>query len=120
MSNEEVTAALEGLRAEFRGRLAREADEIDTLFDAARDARDAAARIIAARRLMQVVHGLAGAGGTFGFPEISALAAALDDELAADLNAGAPAAPDWPYRRVVEVARLAALCRREADARDSA
>ena len=29
MSNEEVTAELEGLRADFRARLAREADEID-------------------------------------------------------------------------------------------
>ncbi|HEY0526811.1 MAG TPA: Hpt domain-containing protein [Stellaceae bacterium] len=118
MSNEEVTAELEGLRADFRARLAKEADEIDALFDASRDALDAAARMSAARRLMQVVHGLAGAGGTFGFPEISALASALDDELAADLNAGAPVAPEWPYRRVVEVARLAALCRREADRHD--
>jgi HPt (histidine-containing phosphotransfer) domain-containing protein len=115
MSNEEVMAALGGLRTDFRARLAKDADEIDALFDAARDARDAAARTSAARRLMQVVRKLAGAGGASGFPEISALASALDDELAADLNAGAPAAPEWPYRRVVEVARLAALCRREAE-----
>lgn len=65
------------LRARFVARIAADRREIEAL-----DARGSAGR------LRELAHGLAGAGGTFGFPGISAAA----ERLEVALDAGAPAA----------------------------
>lgn len=43
------------------------------------------------REVEQVIHNLAGAAGTFGYPELNAAAARIDDQLAQSKR---PSAPD--------------------------
>ncbi|MGB3290468.1 MAG: Hpt domain-containing protein [Burkholderiaceae bacterium] len=69
-------AVWEKLRGRFRERLARELSLLrghQSTLDASGDE--------ARQDLTRLAHGLAGAGGTFGFPEISAAAADLEDRL---------------------------------------
>lgn len=73
-----MTDIMAELRARFLERCAGDLERIAALRD-----RDA----LAAEEMQGLVHGLAGAAGTFGFPGISAAAGACDDAFA---GGGAP------------------------------
>lgn len=57
-----------------------------------------------ARRARKLAHDLRGSGGSYGFPEVSAAAGALEDAL----NAGAPGADLTPLVRALDEALSAA------------
>ena len=80
-------AAPDELREYFAGRLPERLAEIE---DACRAARDAGFTGEPLRTFHRLVHSLAGAGGTFGFPEVSEVSRGLERLLKACLG-GAPA-----------------------------
>ncbi|MBX3469743.1 MAG: Hpt domain-containing protein [Planctomycetes bacterium] len=69
-------ARLQALRAAFLVEAAAEARELERLVAAGLPAGDVA------RRCRKLAHDLRGSGGSYGFPAVSAAAAALDDALA--------------------------------------
>lgn len=70
-----MTDPMEAFKARFRERCAVDLAALETLFrDGVRSGGD----------LRRLAHGLAGSGGTFGFPAVSTAAAAVDDALAED------------------------------------
>ena len=69
-----MTDVLAALRARFRERCAGDVTRLQDLL-----ARDE----LGAEALRNLVHSLSGAAGTFGFPEISLAAGAVDDAFAA-------------------------------------
>ena len=75
---------LEDLRAGFLLRVKKDAATLAMLRTALREGTDVAATLAA---IKQVAHGLAGAGGIFGFAEISDAAAALEDEVITEMAA---------------------------------
>jgi HPt (histidine-containing phosphotransfer) domain-containing protein len=97
------------LRGSFRLRLAERMREIEEAWEAARAAGDALEPL---RHLHRLVHSLAGAAGTFGYPEVSA-AARLLERRAKELLL-APGHPGGSGAS--ELAFLLATLRRVADA----
>ena len=104
-----MTAGDDGLPPEvlapFRARVAREARRLAALRDGLAAA--GAPPLLEDPRwpeLDRLAHGLAGAGGTFGFPEVSA--AAEDIERLTGLGAELVAAADAECRRLVLLAVL--------------
>jgi HPt (histidine-containing phosphotransfer) domain-containing protein len=83
----------EELRSYFAGRLPARVAEVEAARDAARDAAWGGEAL---RTFHRTAHSLAGAGATFGFPEVSELAGRLE----ALLGRGAP--PGEDDRREVE------------------
>ncbi len=79
--------APDGLREYFAGRLPERLAEID---EACRAAREAGFTGEPLRTFHRLVHSLAGAGGTFGFPEVSDLAREVERLLKPHLGSGAP------------------------------
>lgn len=75
------------LRSYFSGRLPHRLDEIARAGDGARGARWAGQPL---RDFHRLVHSLAGAGATFGFPEVSERAGLLERRLKVLLGTGAP------------------------------
>jgi CheY-like chemotaxis protein/HPt (histidine-containing phosphotransfer) domain-containing protein len=75
---------LEDLRAGFLLRVKKDAATLAMLRTTLRDGTDVAGTLAA---IKQVAHGLAGAGGIFGFAEISDAAAALEDEAITEMAA---------------------------------
>jgi CheY-like chemotaxis protein len=73
---------LEELRAGFLRRIKKDATALSALRTAHMDETDWAASLAAIR---QIAHGLAGAGGIFGFAEISDAAAAVEDEVITEI-----------------------------------
>lgn len=69
-------ARLQALRAAFLVEAAGEVRELERLVAAGPPAGDVA------RRCRKLAHDLRGSGGSYGFPAVSAAAAALDDALA--------------------------------------
>lgn len=76
-----------GLREYFAGRLPERLAEIE---EACRAARDAGFTGETLRTFHRLVHSLAGAGGTFGFPEVSEVSRGLERLLKMHLGTGAP------------------------------
>lgn len=76
-----------GLREYFAGRLPERLAEIE---EACRAARDAGFTGEPLRTFHRLVHSLAGAGGTFGFPEVSEVSRGLERLLRTYLGGGAP------------------------------
>ena len=66
---------MDGLREYFAGRLPERLAEIE---DACRAARDSGFTGEPLRTFHRLVHSLAGAGGTFGFPEVSEVSRGLE------------------------------------------
>jgi diguanylate cyclase (GGDEF)-like protein len=77
----------EDLRRYFAYRLPARISEIEAARDAARDAGWGMEPL---RTFHRLAHSLSGAGATFGFPEVSALARRLESRLKAALGSGAP------------------------------
>ena len=77
----------EDLRHYFAYRLPARVSEVEAARDAARDA---GWRDEPLRTFHRLAHSLAGAGATFGFPEVSAVSRQLEDLLKGALGAGAP------------------------------
>ncbi len=75
------------LREYFAGRLPERLAEIE---EACRDARDAGFAGEPLRTFHRLVHSLAGAGGTFGFPEVSEVSRGLERLLKTSLASEAP------------------------------
>ncbi|MFL6193330.1 MAG: Hpt domain-containing protein [Thermoanaerobaculia bacterium] len=75
------------LRRYFTGRLPARLAEIVAARDAARDAGWAEEPL---RTFHRLLHSLAGAGATFGFPEVSDLARRLERRVQAALETGTP------------------------------
>lgn len=75
------------LREYFAGRLPERLAEIE---EACRAARDAGFTGEPLRTFHRLVHSLAGAGGTFGFPEVSEVSRGLERLLKTYLGSGAP------------------------------
>jgi HPt (histidine-containing phosphotransfer) domain-containing protein len=91
------------LRRYFAGRLPDRLAEVEQARDAARDAGWTGDPF---RTFHRLVHSLAGAGATFGHPEVSELARGLERLLKASLASGAPPgeeAVDGFLRRLREV-----------------
>ena len=81
----------EDLKRYFAGRLPARFAEIDASYRAARDGGWTGPSL---RTFHRLVHSLAGAGATFGFPEVGDVARRLERRLAAFLQSGAtPPAP---------------------------
>jgi chemotaxis protein histidine kinase CheA len=100
-----VSGALPDPETEFRRRCARDRARLAGLRDAlTAPPADRLDALLAA--VQAVAHGLYGAGGTFGFDEVSAAAATLED-LAEDLRAGDCRA--WPERRAAVLQAATAL-----------
>jgi two-component system OmpR family response regulator len=79
---------LDALRAGFLLRVKKDAAALVVLRIARKNGTDPAGTLAS---IKQVAHGLAGAGGIFGFAEISDAAATLEDEVIAEIaGAGAP------------------------------
>jgi HPt (histidine-containing phosphotransfer) domain-containing protein len=88
----------EDLKRYFAGRLPVRLTEIEDSYHAARDAGWTGEPL---RTFHRLVHSLAGAGATFGFPEVGNFARRLEHRLAALLrNGGAP--PNDPEIREIE------------------
>jgi len=68
-----MTDTLAALRERFRVRLADDRAQLETL----------AAKGMQSDELRSLVHSLAGTAGMFGFPDVSAAAGEIDDQLAA-------------------------------------
>ncbi|HEX4963646.1 MAG TPA: Hpt domain-containing protein [Thermoanaerobaculia bacterium] len=96
--------AVEELRRYFAGRLPERLAEVEEARAGARDAGWAAEPL---RRFHRLVHSLVGVGATFGFPEVTEQARALERLLKAHLDGGPP--PDDG-----EVGELLARLRRAA------
>jgi diguanylate cyclase (GGDEF)-like protein len=77
----------EDLRRYFAYRLPARVSEVEAARDAARDAGWTGEPL---RTFHRLAHSLAGAGATFGFPEVSAVARRLEDLLKAALGSSAP------------------------------
>ena len=75
-----MTDAFQALRARFRVRAAQELTQLEALTAAGPDSAE----------LRRLVHNIAGAAGTFGFPVLSEAAIAIDDCYAA----GTPPPPE--------------------------
>src|SRR4051812_8403045 len=86
MTTQERNVA-EDLRRYFAYRLPARVSEVEAARDAARDA---GWGIEPLRTFHRLAHSLAGAGATFGFPEVSAISHRLESLLKAALGAGAP------------------------------
>lgn len=99
------------LRSQFLGRMAERVDALDALAASLGKARTAAAAKSALGPLRDAAHKLAGSGGTFGAPAISAVARELDDACVEALAAGG--VPDDASRR--RIRHLVARLRREAE-----
>jgi periplasmic divalent cation tolerance protein len=82
-----IETASDGLREYFAGRLPERLAEIEEACRAARDAGFAGEPL---RTFHRLVHSLAGAGGTFGFPEVSEASRGLERLLKACLGSEAP------------------------------
>lgn len=88
---ESGTVEPEELKRYFAGRLPARLAEIDASYRAARDAGWAGEPL---RTFHRLVHSLAGAGATFGFPEVGDFARRLERRLSAFLQSRAtPPAP---------------------------
>ncbi len=94
---------LEGLREYFTARLPERLAEMDEAFRAARDAGFTGDAL---RTFHRLAHSLAGAGGTFGFPQVSEAARDLERLLNTLLKRGT--SPEDAEAQEIE-ARLAAL-----------
>jgi HPt (histidine-containing phosphotransfer) domain-containing protein len=92
-----VDSAASDLRRYFAGRLPARVAEVEAARDAARDAGWAPEPL---RTLHRTAHSLAGAGATFGFPEVTELARRLEALLAPALDRGEP--PGEAARREVD------------------
>ena len=79
--------ASDGLREYFAGRLPERLAEIE---EACRAARDAGYTGEPLRTFHRLVHSLAGAGGTLGFPEVSEVSRGLERLLKTYAGSGAP------------------------------
>jgi len=79
--------AAEDLRRYFAYRLPARISEVEAARDAARDAGWGNEPL---RTFHRLAHSLAGAGATFGFPEVSAVSRRLESLLKAALGSGAP------------------------------
>jgi HPt (histidine-containing phosphotransfer) domain-containing protein len=77
----------EDLRRYFAYRLPARISEIEAARDAARDANWTGEPL---RTLHRLAHSLAGAGATFGFPEVSAVSRQLESLLKSALDGGSP------------------------------
>jgi len=74
-----MTDPLAALRERFRARVADDRARLETL----------AAKGMQGDELRDLVHNLAGTAGMFGFPDVSAAAGEIDDQLAAGLATNA-------------------------------
>lgn len=72
--NEYYNQRYEGLREQFRARCRSDADQLESCFAGNADLETAE----------MLLHRLAGAGATFGYPEVSALGKALENMLIDD------------------------------------
>jgi len=99
------------LRSQFFDRLAERAEALEALAAGLEKARTAAAAKSALGPLREAAHKLAGSGGTFGAPAISAAARDLDDACVEALTAGG--VPDEERRR--HIRDLVARLRREME-----
>jgi chemotaxis protein histidine kinase CheA len=102
----EIEDRLRKLKESFRRDLPRRCGEIDAAW---RRLRDQGAGIEAAAAAHRQAHSLAGAAGTFGFPEIGALATALEQQL--EVLARSAAAPSVEQSALIAdmIARLARM-----------
>jgi HPt (histidine-containing phosphotransfer) domain-containing protein len=87
------------LRNAFLQRFKRDVDALEKLREPWDAGTDTSARLAEIRC---IAHGLSGAGGIFGFPEISAAAAALEDAVIVELeNPGSGAPISSAYDRLM-------------------
>lgn len=99
----------EDLRRYFAYRLPARVSEVEAAHDAARDA---GWRGEPLRTFHRLAHSLAGAGATFGFPEVSEAARQLENLLKSALDSGSP--PEAPEVEGL-LSRLRGLAERPPD-----
>ena len=73
-TNPEISARMDALREKFAARANQQAENLQALVEGDQPVPDYAA-------IRQLTHSLAGSAGLFGFKDISALAADLEDDL---------------------------------------
>jgi len=88
-----MTDAFQALRARFRVRAGEELAQLEVMTATSSDSME----------LRRLVHNIAGAAGTFGFPELSHAAMAIDD----DYTAGTVPRPE-AFQRLATALSLAA------------